>query len=39
VITDYGIWVRDANGNNIFNVSSEGDDTIGGWNLTQDSFY
>ena len=39
VIVDYGIWVRDAEGNNIFNVSSEGDDTIGGWNLTQNSFY
>lgn len=39
VIVDYGIWVRDAEGQNIFNVSSEGDDTIGGWNLTKDSFY
>ena len=39
IITDYGIWVRDENGNNIFNVSATGVDSIGGWNLTQDSFY
>ena len=38
-IADYGIWVRDADGNNIFNVSAEGVDTIGGWNLTRNSFY
>ena len=39
VITDYGIWVRDEQGHNIFNVSANGTDRIGGWNLTQDSFY
>ena len=37
--TDYGIWVRDAQGYNIFNVSATGTDSIGGWNLTKDSFY
>ena len=37
--TEYGIWVRDASGNNIFNVSSSGTNSIGGWNLTKDSFY
>ena len=36
---DYGIWVRDKDGNSVFNVSADGVDTIGGWNLTQDSFY
>ena len=35
----YGIWVRDGAGHNIFNVSSAGDNTIGGWNLTENSFY
>ena len=39
VITDYGIWVRDEQGHNIFNVSATGTDSIGGWNLTKDSFY
>lgn len=39
VITDYGIWVRDEQGNNIFNVSATGTDSIGGWNLTRNSFY
>ena len=37
--SEYGIWVRDASGNNIFNVSSSGTNSIGGWNLTKDSFY
>lgn len=37
--TEYGIWVRDGNGDNIFNVSSSGTNSIGGWNLTKDSFY
>jgi hypothetical protein len=37
--TDYGIFVRDSSGNNVFNVSTEGNDTIGGWNLTKNSFY
>ena len=37
--TEYGIWVRDGGGDNIFNVSSAGTNSIGGWNLTKDSFY
>lgn len=37
--TEYGIWVRDASGNNIFNVSSSGTNSIGGWTLTRNSFY
>lgn len=37
--TEYGIWICDSNGNNIFNVSSSGTNSIGGWNLTKDSFY
>jgi hypothetical protein len=37
--TDYGIFVRDENGDNIFTVSAGGVDSIGGWNLTADSFY
>lgn len=37
--TQYGIWIRDGNGNNIFNVSSSGTNSIGGWTLTKDSFY
>ena len=38
-ISDYGIWIRDSEGYNIFNVSANGTDAIGGWNLTKDSFY
>ena len=37
--TEYGIWVRDNNGDSIFNVSSNGTNSIGGWTLTKDSFY
>lgn len=37
--TEYGIWVRDDSGDNIFNVSSSGVNSIGGWTLTKDSFY
>ena len=37
--TEYGIWIRDGSGNNIFNVSSAGTNSIGGWNLTSSSFY
>lgn len=37
--TDYGIFVRDSNGKDVFSVSVDGVDTIGGWNLTQDSFF
>jgi hypothetical protein len=37
--TDYGIFVRDSEGNDIFTVSAGGVDSIGGWNLTADSFY
>lgn len=37
--TDYGIQIKDNQGANIFSVSANGDDTIGGWNLDQNSFY
>ena len=37
--TEYGIWVRDENGANIFNVSSSGTNSIGGWTLNENSFY
>ena len=37
--SEYGIWVRNDSGQNIFNVSSSGTNSIGGWTLTSDSFY
>ena len=37
--TAYGIQIKDNTGNNIFKVSSDNENSIGGWNLTKDSFY
>ena len=38
--TPYGIWIKNSDNKNIFKVtSSNDDDTIGGWVLTENSFY
>jgi hypothetical protein len=33
----YGLWINDAQGNNIFSVGTS--NTLGGWTVTQDSIY
>lgn len=37
--TDYGIWIKDTDGNNIFSASRDTTNQIGGWVLTKDSFF